>query len=84
MIFVYPCTMKADIPSKFSNFYYLREIDLHPERLGEFPPFQMEEWQCEEFLKQGFLFPSYEEADRARTVMLEAYFNTSNISPVHS
>ena len=84
MIFIYPCTMNTDIPSKFLNFFYLREIDLHPERLGEFPPFPMEEWQCEEFYKQGFLFKTREEAEKVRSVMVNAYLNTSSTSAVHS
>ena len=76
--------LKHSIPVKYFDYLYLREIDLHPEKLGECPPFPMEEWQCEEFLKQGFLFKTREEAEKVRSVMVNAYLNTSSTSAVHS
>lgn len=71
------------IPDKYKNSYYLRDIDLHAERLADYP-FPMSETQCETFRHKGLIFDSREEAENAREIMLNAYFKTSSKSSVHS
>lgn len=51
-----------EIPRQYADYYYLRSFDLVPERLGDCPPFNLVPPQCEEFVKQGWLFRTKEEA----------------------
>lgn len=71
------------IPDKYKDSYYLRDIDLHAERLADYP-LPMGETQCDAFRQTGLIFDSREEAEEARKIMLEAYFNTSSKSSIHS
>lgn len=71
------------IPEKYKNSYYFRDIDLHAERLSDYP-FPMSETQCDTFKRMGFIFDSREEAEKARKIMLDAYFKTSSKSSTHS
>lgn len=66
--------MKNNVPEEFADFYYLRELDLYPERLGDLPYYMGIE-QCREFYKQGWLFHTREDAMRVREVMVRAYIS---------
>lgn len=71
------------IPERYKDSYYLRDIDLRAERLADYP-FPMGETQCDTFKRMGLIFDSREEADNARTIMINAYFKTSSNSSTHS
>lgn len=70
---------KKSIPDKYKDMYFLRDIDLHAEKLTEYP-YSLCEDQCAAFLEKGLLFQSREEAEAARSIMMEAYFRTSTTS----
>lgn len=73
MPFRYLCRMvQNNIPAEFADFYYLREIDLFPERLGDYPHLLGVE-QCRKFYNLGWLFHTREDALRAREVLRQAY-----------
>lgn len=69
-------TKRIMIPEKYKDFYYLRDLDLHAERLSDCPHGVATNF-CEELLAKGLLFKTRDEAECARSVMLEAYFRTS-------
>lgn len=71
------------IPGKCKDFYYLRDLDLHAERLSDCPHSVAARF-CAELLDEGLLFKTREEAECARSVMLRAYFKTSKTSSIHS
>lgn len=71
------------IPDEYKNYYYLRDLDLHAERLSDCPHGVVTNF-CEELLAEGLLFKTRDEAEYARSIMLEAYFKTSKISSIHS
>lgn len=62
------------IPEKYKDFYYLRDIDLNAKRLADYP-FSLNEAQCQELYKEGWLFKTHEDAMRVREVMRRAYVN---------
>lgn len=67
------------IPAKYKDLYYLRDLDLHAERLADCPHSVCSRF-CEELKSKGLLFKTREEAEAARRIMLKAYFKTSKIS----
>lgn len=67
------------IPERYKDLYYLRDIDLHAERLADYP-LAMGETQCDTFRRAGLIFDTREEAENARRIMLDAYFKTSSTS----
>ena len=71
------------IPDRYKDSYYLRDIDLHAERLADYP-FSIGETQCDKFKRMGLIFDSREEAEETRKIMLDAYFKTSSKSSTHS
>lgn len=62
------------IPAEFADFYYLRDIDLFPERLGEYPH-HLSLDQCRSFYNHGWLFHTREDAMRVREAMMQGYVN---------
>lgn len=61
-----------NIPAEFADYYYLRSIDLFPERLGDHH-LHMGINQCREFYKRGLLFHTREDAMRSREAMMRGY-----------
>lgn len=52
--------------------FYLRELDLKPERLKKYP-YPLSPAQCDELYVRGWLFHSREDALRVREIMRKAY-----------
>lgn len=71
------------IPTEYKNLYYLRDLDLHAERLSDCPHSVCVGF-CEDLKSKGLLFKTREEGEAARAIMLKAYFNTSSTSSNHS
>ena len=65
---------KTNVPDAYADFYYLRGIDLHAERLGDYP-LRLSLEQCQELYNQGWLFHTKEDALRVRETMRRAYVN---------
>lgn len=74
---------RHDIPAAYRDHFFLRDLDLHAERLEDCPVSVCDE-MCRELIESGLLFKTREEAEAARAVMLEAYFKTSSKSSNHS
>lgn len=69
----YLCHMnQIDIPAEFADFYFLRDFDLLPERLGDTSR-SLSLTRCRELYSRGWLFHSREDALRVREVMRRAY-----------
>lgn len=64
------------VPEKYRDWFYLRDLDLHAERLIACPHGVCDE-MCDELIASNLLFKTREEAEAARTVMLRAYLKTS-------
>lgn len=71
------------IPAEYKDLYYLRDLDLHAERLADCPHSVCSRF-CEELKTKGLLFKTRDEAECARSVMLRAYLKTSKTSSIHS
>lgn len=67
---------KSNIPAEFADMFYLREIDLMPERLGENKSVRLNLEKCRELYRQGWLFHNREDALRSRETMRCAYVDT--------
>lgn len=63
-----------NIPAEFANFYFLRGVDLKPERFSLYP-YSVDLKRCRELHLQGWIFRTEEEAWRARLCMRQAYVN---------
>lgn len=63
-----------DIPAEFADFYYLRGLDLFPERLGDYPN-HLSLNQCRNLYNLGWLFHTRKDALRVRETMRQAYVN---------
>lgn len=67
-------SIKTNVPDAYADFYYLRDVDLKPKRLGDYP-FGLSLEQCRKLYAQGWLFHTRKDALRVREVMRRAYIN---------
>ena len=72
---------RHDIPFRYRDYYYLRDLDLHAERLADCPDSVCDE-MADALMASGLLFETREKAEAARAVMLDAYSKTSRTRPI--
>lgn len=71
---------RPNVPTKYRDWFYLRDMDLHAERLADCPHDVCDE-MCMELDAHNLLFKSREEAEAARTVMLNAHSKPPTLDP---
>lgn len=69
----------AKVPGEYASMYYLRELDLKPALLSDYPH-RLSLSQCRELYRRGWLFHRREDALRAREIMKRAYIYASVVA----